>query len=117
MQLCYTRGSVIPCWLTLESGDVQALELFAAPDALQIHLRRCVRYAATSISASQVGVTSSFATLAHAVWWTHPEQDGAYTRTLEGEIRLPAGLAADAAVGQYSISVRISGFFFWGSLI
>ncbi|KAJ7743677.1 hypothetical protein DFH07DRAFT_979421, partial [Mycena maculata] len=109
-QLCYTRGSVIPCWITLESGDVEALDLFAAPDALVVHLRRFVRHQTTSLVANQTGPTQSFTTLAPAAWWPKPEHDTTYTRTLEGEIRVPADSVSSSATGQFSISYAVELF-------
>jgi hypothetical protein len=104
-QLCYTRGSVIPCWLTLTSGDVEALELYAAPDALSVHLHRCVRWqsASTPVQHTVDGKTSVTG-VARAVWWQRV--DDMYTRTMEGELRVPADLVSSSAMGTFSISVR-----------
>ena len=43
-QLCYTRGTVIPCYLTLECLDVHALGLLSTPKSPVIRLTRRVRY-------------------------------------------------------------------------
>ncbi|KAJ7476345.1 hypothetical protein B0H11DRAFT_2032019 [Mycena galericulata] len=108
LPLCYTRGSVIPCYLTLESEDLDALSLFAAPDTVQMHLRRCVRYQGTSLAAlAPVGPAESRATLAAAVWWPHPEEDGAHTRTLEGEIRVGAELVSTSAMGHFRVEYTV----------
>ena len=44
LQLTYTRGSFIPCHLTITSSDIQALNLLAIPTAQRIRLMRRVRY-------------------------------------------------------------------------
>ncbi|KAF8217696.1 hypothetical protein K438DRAFT_2037573 [Mycena galopus ATCC 62051] len=107
--LCYTRGSVIPCWLTLESGNTQALDLYAAPDAVVLHLRRCVRHRNASPMATQsVDGEQSLTTLSLAAWWPRPEYDSSeYTRTLEGELRVPADLISSSAMGAFSLSYTV----------
>ncbi|KAJ7220985.1 hypothetical protein C8J57DRAFT_1198680 [Mycena rebaudengoi] len=106
--LTYTRGSVIPCWITLESGDLEALDLCSRPDALAVNLRRCVRYQTTSlVSIQDVASTQSFVDCAVATWWTKDEADGTdatYRRNLEGEIRLPIELISSCAMDQFSVS-------------
>ncbi|KAJ6536933.1 hypothetical protein B0H19DRAFT_1382759 [Mycena capillaripes] len=110
--LFYTRGSVIPCFLTLSSGDPDALELHAAPTALTVHLRRRVRYAAADRPTlhSVAGAQESLAVVARAAWWPRDagsEDEEEHTRTLEGEVRLPPELAASADMGSYSISYTV----------
>ncbi|KAJ7808614.1 hypothetical protein B0H14DRAFT_3761514 [Mycena olivaceomarginata] len=92
--LCYTRGSVIPCWLTLTSGDVEALELYAAPDAPLVRPSSTLWAAKTSVTA-----------IARAVWWQRV--DDMYTRTMEGELRVPADLVSSSAMGTFSISYTV----------
>ncbi|KAJ6460063.1 hypothetical protein C8R47DRAFT_129694 [Mycena vitilis] len=110
--LSYTRASVIPCWLHLRSGDADALALLSVPSAPRVHLRRCVRYHNSDrpgILTVQSGESCTDA--ANAVWWPRDDDNAvdeeAYTRTLEGEIRLPSSLAASAAVGSFSISYSV----------
>ena len=43
-QLCYTRGTVIPCYLTLICLDVHALDLLSTPKSPVVRLTRRVRY-------------------------------------------------------------------------
>ncbi|KAJ7314491.1 hypothetical protein DFH08DRAFT_1041736 [Mycena albidolilacea] len=103
--LCYTRGSVIPCWLTLTSGDVEALELYA-PDALSVHLHRCVCWQSASTPVQHtVGGKTSVTAVARAVWWQRV--DDMYTRTMEGELRVPADLVSSSAMGTFSISYTV----------
>ncbi|KAJ6483233.1 hypothetical protein C8R45DRAFT_830494 [Mycena sanguinolenta] len=106
MQLCYTRGSVIPCWITLASEDPEALELFASPDAMVLHLRRRVRSRNMSPMAL-TDVDESLTTAALASWWPRPEHDSnELTRTLEGELSAPVDLVSSSALSMFSISVR-----------
>ncbi|KAJ7461181.1 hypothetical protein FB451DRAFT_1269147 [Mycena latifolia] len=112
--LSYTRGSVLPCWIMLESGDLQALDFFADPAALSVSLRRCVRYQATSLVTMQnADATQSVVDAASAVWWPQPAHDFTpYTRTLEGEIRLPSDLISSSQMGtaEFSISYTVDVF-------
>ena len=39
-QLSYTRGTVIPCYLTLTSDDTEALDLLSSPNSPNIRLTR-----------------------------------------------------------------------------
>ncbi|KAJ7114642.1 hypothetical protein C8R43DRAFT_125800 [Mycena crocata] len=119
--LCYTRGSVLPCWLVLESGDADALALFSDPSALDLRLQRRVRFRATALvtamqstnNHSNSATTQTVVDVATAVWWPQPAEDATpYTRTLEGEIRLPVDLAPSAEMGvaQFSIDYTVDLF-------
>lgn len=48
--LCYTRGTVIPCYLTLECLDVHALDLLSTPKSPVVRLTRRVRYTQGALS-------------------------------------------------------------------
>ncbi|KAJ7100930.1 hypothetical protein B0H15DRAFT_464886 [Mycena belliarum] len=112
--LSYPRGAAIPCWLVLESGDPHALDAFADPSALNVRLRRRVRWKATPGMHRGAGdAPCALADAASAVWWPAPVHDAApHTRTLEGEIRLPPTLTASAHMGaaQFSISYTVDLF-------
>ncbi|KAJ6531485.1 hypothetical protein DFH09DRAFT_1326462 [Mycena vulgaris] len=72
-QLSYTRGSVLPCWIILESGDPDALGLFASQNAFSVRLRRRVRYQATALLMVQnVDPRLSVTDVASAAWWPQP---------------------------------------------
>ncbi|KAJ7108821.1 hypothetical protein C8R44DRAFT_680281 [Mycena epipterygia] len=104
----YIRGSVIPCYITFESGDLEALDLFAAPDAIDVQLRRTVQYQPSSaVTLQATGLTHATTAIATAVWWPKPAHDGAHSHTLEGEIRLPADLISSSAMGLFSISYTV----------
>jgi hypothetical protein len=100
---------VIPCRLTLESGDNQALEMFSAPSAPVVTLRRCVRFQNPSISSKRgADWVESFEDVSCAVWWPSPGgQNTPYSRCLEGEIKLPKDLASTSSISRFSVSVRV----------
>lgn len=107
-QLCYTRGTVIPCSLTLESRDVQVLDVLSASSSIVAVLKRRVRYygAATAISTLENGWKDSFDDVSSAVWWlAEGRNEDLQTRHLEGEIRLPKEMKPTSAVGHFSVSV------------
>ncbi|KAJ6576649.1 hypothetical protein DFH09DRAFT_1149928 [Mycena vulgaris] len=101
--LSYTRGTVIPCRLTLESGDNQALDMFSSPSAPVVTLRRCVRFQNPATS-SKRGVDW----VESAVWWPSPGgSDALYSRSLEGEIKLPKDLTSTSFIGRFSVSYTV----------
>ncbi|KAJ7126828.1 hypothetical protein C8R44DRAFT_106214 [Mycena epipterygia] len=107
--LSYTRGTVIPCRMTLESGDNQALDMVSAPSAPVVTLRRCVRYQNPSTSSKrEVDWVESFEDVCRAVWWPSSGGDAApYSRCLEGEIKLPKDLASSSSIGRFSVSYTV----------
>ncbi|KAJ7707530.1 hypothetical protein B0H17DRAFT_918282 [Mycena rosella] len=107
--LSYTRGTVIPCRLTLESNDTQALDMFSAPSAPLVTLRRCVRFQNPSTSSKrEVDWVQSFEDVCRAVWWPAPNgNDAPYSRSLEGEIKLPKDLASTSSIGRFSVSYTV----------
>ena len=128
-QLCYTRGTVIPLFLTLKCRDPQALDLFSACDAPIVRLRCSwsLGIASSPIQAYSAGhkgmlrsagargmYEASGNTMAYmqlANWWRSPydsETVEGHTRTLQGEIHLSPTLSPPARLGKYQLSVRSS---------
>ncbi|KAK7059743.1 hypothetical protein R3P38DRAFT_3168199 [Favolaschia claudopus] len=109
LPLCYTCGSVIPCWLALQSGDPDAYEPLLGPGAWTLHLRRCVRYESTSLLAQQTSEGEQTVTLVRlAAWWTYPgDGQNPYTRTLQGESRIPAEAVSSCSIATYSLSYTV----------
>ncbi|KAJ7285159.1 hypothetical protein C8J57DRAFT_1290587 [Mycena rebaudengoi] len=107
--LSYTRGTVIPCRMTLESGDTQALDILSASTAPVVTLRRCVRYQNPSTSSKrEVDWMESFEDVGCAVWWPSPAgNDTSYSRHLEGEIKLPKELTSTSSIGRFSVSYAV----------
>ncbi|KAJ7170804.1 hypothetical protein C8R43DRAFT_944647 [Mycena crocata] len=107
--LSYTRGTVIPCRMTLESNDHQALDMFSAPSAPVVTLRRRVRFQnPTTSSKREVDWVESFEDVCSTVWWPSPGgTDAPYSRCLEGEIKLPKDIASSSSIGRFSVSYTI----------
>ncbi|KAJ7364223.1 hypothetical protein DFH08DRAFT_682227 [Mycena albidolilacea] len=107
--LSYTRGTVIPCRMTLESTDVQALDMFSCPSAPVVTLRRCVRFQDPSTSSKrEVDWVESYEDVSRAVLW--PAADGnnaSYSRSLEGEIKLPKDLTSTSSIGRFTVSYTV----------
>jgi hypothetical protein len=108
-QLCYTRGTVIPCALKLESDDKNVLNIFAEPAAIVLHLCRRIRFfckPSEFTKPEEMGWNESVEEMCAAVWWPSPnlEQDS-LSRYLQGEIKLSEKLKPTSAMGPFSISV------------
>ncbi|KAJ7067134.1 hypothetical protein C8F01DRAFT_980387 [Mycena amicta] len=108
--LSYTRGTIIPIRLTLESTDGQALDILSAPTAPVVTLRRCVRYQnlATSSKRAADWVDSVEDICRAALWPSANGIDAAYSRCLEGEIKLPKDLASSSSIGLFTVSYTIA---------
>ncbi|KJA16442.1 hypothetical protein HYPSUDRAFT_147727 [Hypholoma sublateritium FD-334 SS-4] len=104
--LCYSRGSVMPCFLTLEGCDTQALDLLSVSSAIVLSLRRRVRfYNKTSSSRKDVAWNETVEDMGSASWWPSADVPSTpNTRYLEGEIRLPKDLRPTSEMGHFSIS-------------
>ncbi|KIK55149.1 hypothetical protein GYMLUDRAFT_176179 [Collybiopsis luxurians FD-317 M1] len=107
--LCYTRGSVIPCYLTLSSRDPQALDMMTASDCIDVKLRRRVAYTcAPGIEKRKVALQESFREFSKAVWWSSSTMPSdPYNRYLEGEIRIPKDLRPSSLIDHFSISYSV----------
>ncbi|KAF8628024.1 hypothetical protein AX15_004141 [Amanita polypyramis BW_CC] len=108
-QLSYTRGSVLPCYLTLEGCDRDALDAFSMPSSIVVVLRRRVRYYQANTSARQdVAWNESFEDMGSAIWWpSHDGRNDHSRRHMEGEIRLARDLRPTSAMGHYSLSYSV----------
>ncbi|KAF7316680.1 hypothetical protein HMN09_00400900 [Mycena chlorophos] len=107
--LSYTRGTVIPVRLMLESTDGQALDIMSAPSAPVITLRRHVRYQnlATSTKRAADWVDAVEDVCRAVLWPSASGVDAAYSRCLEGEIKLPKDLASTSSIGLFTVSYTI----------
>ncbi|KAJ7455297.1 hypothetical protein B0H11DRAFT_2161071 [Mycena galericulata] len=107
--LSYTRGTVLPCRLTLESSDNHALDMFSAPSAPMVTLRRCIRFQNLSTSSKRgADWVESFEDVCRAVWWPSPgATDAQYSRCLEGEMRLPKDLSSTSSIGLFTVSYTV----------
>ncbi|KNZ78624.1 hypothetical protein J132_11065 [Termitomyces sp. J132] len=94
--MCYARGSVIPCWLTLQSNDPAGLDALANSQAIRITLQRHVKYHPR-------------------VWWPSsvdqpPEESD--IRIMEGELHLSRGLQTTSDFPLFSVEYVINWFDF-----
>lgn len=108
-QLCYSRGTVIPCYLIVAGSDSQALDLLSLHTAPKLALRRCVRYNEFPTRPKIVSWKEDLTHINTAVWWR--EQRGeltekSETRHLQGEIHLKENLAPSFEFSQVAVKVR-----------
>ncbi|CAA7259379.1 unnamed protein product [Cyclocybe aegerita] len=95
--LCYTRGTVIPCYLMISSQDTRSLDTFADPKSQHVRLVRRVRFfedpskgIGQSLSGKAPKVSEEIDEAEVAVWWVPPKDvpQEPSNRRLEGEIHL-----------------------------
>jgi hypothetical protein len=120
-QLSYTRGTTIPCTLTIECADTQALDLLSLPTAPSIWLQRRVKdHAAVTLSQlgsvggkslSTTGWSDHVVFVESAVWWVPPAAvddrvPSDTRRTIEGEFHLAKNLIPSSAMAHFAVQVR-----------
>jgi hypothetical protein len=107
--LCYTRGSVIPCSLTVSSRDPQALDMITASDCINVTLQRRVGYScALGLEKKKVAEQESYRDFSRAVWWPSATmQSDPYNRHLDGEIRIPKDSRPTSLMDHFSISYSV----------
>ncbi|KAI0329806.1 hypothetical protein GY45DRAFT_840948 [Cubamyces sp. BRFM 1775] len=117
--LCYTRGSAIPCLMTIETSDPQALLLLSAPRSIVVRLIR--RISTHEPTAGSVGVKgakkfpgleyeSNVQEVTTAVWWQNPhgsDPSNPQRKVLHGEIHLSKGLKPSCRLGRFEISYSV----------
>ncbi|KAF5372740.1 hypothetical protein D9615_010121 [Tricholomella constricta] len=104
--LSYTRGTVLPCFLTLQGSDEAILDLFSAPSAISVKLHRRIRFFSKR-SQSDDAWNENVKEVGSATWW--PSAGVRYhssVRHMEGEIRLAKDLRPSTVVGHFSIYTR-----------
>lgn len=113
-QLCYTRGSVIPCLMDLQTDDLQALHVLADSRAPVVRLLRQVSMGSSSVSRMSGKATAGVAfqpaiqDTRMAVWWPSSRSSCANIRRLEGEILLNPALKPSCRMGEFELSVSVS---------
>lgn len=108
-KLSYTRGTVVPLFLRLESEDEQGLELLAFPKAIMARVRRRIRdHVHPGNHFEHSGWRDSLDHSQRAVWWpSDPKGDSGRLRSLQGEIHLKPGMLPTTALGAFRIEVWI----------
>ncbi|KAJ7916735.1 hypothetical protein B0H13DRAFT_1608981, partial [Mycena leptocephala] len=99
--LCYTRGTSIPCAMTIETDDSQAADVLASIKSSALYLQRCVRcsFAYTSNDISPSG---------QATWWPSPDaalRQNSSQRHIMGEIHLRKDLQPSTAIKEFQVEV------------
>ncbi|KAF8905074.1 hypothetical protein CPB84DRAFT_1894808 [Gymnopilus junonius] len=107
--LIYARGTVLPCFLTLEACESRILDLLSNPAAVVLSLRRRVRfYNKSNSSRRDVAWNETVEDMGTATWWTSTDVgNDTTTRHLEGEIRLAKDLRPTSEMGHFSISYSV----------
>jgi hypothetical protein len=106
--LCYTRGSVLPCFLTLDGRDPAILDVLSSPGSVVVKLRRRVRfYNAASTTKREVSWNESVEDVGSAVWWPSSDspvtENDLHVRQLEGEIKLAKDLRPSSEMAHFSL--------------
>ncbi|KAH9482506.1 hypothetical protein JR316_0004606 [Psilocybe cubensis] len=133
----YTRGTIIPCHVSIRCKDLEDLDVFARPETLCIRLARRVQYyhdggqsflsrkqkQAQVLSVSvrgnatdvQKGMLVDVAEVERAVWWTSSDNEraqsqpinGVYCRDLNGEIHLSKELQPSCSFSLFKVSYTV----------
>jgi len=113
----YTRNTIIPLHLSIQSSDAQALDLLATPNSIAVRLTRRVQHykdasqAQSAVSNGTEGLLESITVVEKAVWWVpanaSAESDAQQgkTRHLEGEIHLEKDLQPSSNFLLFKVSV------------
>jgi hypothetical protein len=90
LQLCYTRGSVIPLCLTITCADKQVLDLLSASNAPAVKLLRNKHYNSRVKGKQRVDALHKpeFRIVQGAVWWIPRNQPASGVRHLMGELHI-----------------------------
>ena len=105
LQLSYTRGSLIPFCLQLESDDQQALDLLSPPKSIIVRLKRLIQYHFDPGHTQGSSINYSD----RAVLW--PSSEGSEDplkrlRFVNGELHIKPDTRPSSAVGDFRIQVR-----------
>jgi hypothetical protein len=110
LQLSYTRGSLIPFCLQLESNDQQALDLLSPPKSIVVRLKRLIQYHFDPRHTPGSGhLTESVDYSDRAVLWPSlegSEDPSKRLRFVNGELHITPDAKPSSAVGDFRIQVR-----------
>ncbi|KAJ7757430.1 hypothetical protein B0H14DRAFT_2976612 [Mycena olivaceomarginata] len=101
--LAYTRSASIPCAMTIETPDLEALDLLSSPAASLVYLERAFR------KKRETG-SNTVEPCSQAVFWLPTEgadEDSSYRRRLIGEIHLRANLHPSSSVVGFRIEYTV----------
>ncbi|KAJ7879617.1 hypothetical protein B0H14DRAFT_2709470 [Mycena olivaceomarginata] len=103
LTLSYTRSASIPCALTIETKDPQALDLLSAPSASMVYLERAFRE-------NKDVWRNTVEPCGKAVFWPSTEgspEDSSFRRHLMGEIHLKSNLQPSSAVHGFTVEYAV----------
>ncbi|KAJ7141279.1 hypothetical protein C8R44DRAFT_763116 [Mycena epipterygia] len=101
--LSYTRSASIPCAITIESTDLQALDLLSSPSSSIVYLERVTQENSETWR-------NTHEPCGQAVFWPSTEgspADSPHRRQLMGEIHLKATLQPSSAVFGFAVEYTI----------
>ncbi|KAJ6594429.1 hypothetical protein B0H19DRAFT_1095463 [Mycena capillaripes] len=101
--LSYTRSASIPCAMTVETQDLQALDLLSTPSASMVYLER-------SVHENKELWRNTVEPCGQAVFWPSTESaptDLPSRRQLMGEIHLRAGLQPSSTVFGFAVEYAV----------
>ncbi|KAF8908137.1 hypothetical protein CPB84DRAFT_1822211 [Gymnopilus junonius] len=110
--LSYTRGSIIPLCMTLESDDKHALDLLSAPKSIAVRVRRRIRYAPTPQKLFEASNWRDEVDHSQrAVWWPATNSAGEVSqerfRILNGELHLKPIMTPTSTMGMYKLEYSV----------
>lgn len=133
IKLSYTRGGVIPCFITLSSDNAEALSWLSSPSAPVVRLMRRLRHFVSTLEDDYEGGFNDIYSplsmtilvpgepsidkkldmkivnneMATATWWIPPKDvpQQANLRHLQGEIHLGADLQSSCASKIFDLEV------------
>jgi len=111
LQLSYTRGSLIPFCLQLESNDQQALDLLSPPKSIVVRLKRLIQYHFDPDHTPGSGyLKDSIDHYDRAVLWPSlegSEDPSKRSRFVNGELHIKPDTKPSSAMGDFRIQVRL----------
>ncbi|KXN92302.1 hypothetical protein AN958_08533 [Leucoagaricus sp. SymC.cos] len=108
VQLSYTRGTVIPCYMKLSSPDISFLNALASPRAVNLALFRTISHSQMGQGISSIDKS---APLVSAVWWSPPKTEfplDAGKRHLEGEVHLSKTMVSSCDFPLFNIEYTLA---------
>ncbi|KAH9481701.1 hypothetical protein JR316_0006228 [Psilocybe cubensis] len=108
--LSYTRSSVLPVCLSLESADTQALDLLSSPKAVVARLRRRVRCRMNADKTMEsLAWKDTIDDSQLAIWWpsTKRPEDSQSQRFVNGELHLRADIKPTSSMAHFRIEYTV----------
>ncbi|KAJ7182790.1 hypothetical protein C8R43DRAFT_1116409 [Mycena crocata] len=101
--LCYTRGTSIPCAMTIETEDTQAVDILTSIKSSAVYLER-------SVKCTFGGSSSDVKRCGQATWWPSTERASSMQsskRHIMGEIHLRKDLQPSAAIKEFRLEYTV----------